>query len=66
MARLGIRETRLESWLREVQAWCRAAAGPQLVRRGERLVTRPRAAAGERTKVDVTRLIEEERDRWPG
>lgn len=44
----------------------RAVAGPQLVRRGKRLVARPRAAEGERIEVDVTRLIEEERDRWPG
>jgi AbrB family looped-hinge helix DNA binding protein len=44
----------------------RAVAGPELVRRGERLVARPRAAAGERTEVNVARLIEEERDRWPG
>lgn len=42
----------------------RAVAGPQLIRRGERLVARPRAAEGERTEVDVARLIEEERDRW--
>lgn len=44
----------------------RAVAGPQLVRRGKRLVARPQAAEGERTAVDVARLIEEERDRWPG
>ncbi len=44
----------------------RAVDGPQLVRRGERLVARPRAAEGQRTEVDVARLIEEERDRWPG
>jgi antitoxin PrlF len=44
----------------------RAVAGPQLVRRGERLVARPQAAEGERTEVDVARLIDEERDRWPG
>lgn len=44
----------------------RAVAGPQLVRRGERLVARPRAAEGQRTEIDVARLIEEERDRWPG
>lgn len=43
----------------------RAVAGPQLVRRGERLVVRPRAAEGQRTEIDVARLIEEERDRWP-
>ncbi|HYN19660.1 MAG TPA: AbrB/MazE/SpoVT family DNA-binding domain-containing protein [Thermoanaerobaculia bacterium] len=44
----------------------RAVAGPQLVRRGQRLVARPWAAEGERADVDVARLIEEERDRWPG
>lgn len=44
----------------------RAIAGPEVVRRGGRLVARPRAAKAERTEVDVARLIEEERDRWPG
>jgi AbrB family looped-hinge helix DNA binding protein len=44
----------------------RAVAGPELVRRGKRLVARPQAAEGERIEVDVARLIEEERDRWPG
>jgi antitoxin PrlF len=44
----------------------RAVAGPELVRRGERLVARPRVAEGERAEVDVARLIEEERDLWPG
>ncbi len=44
----------------------RAVAGPELVRRGERLVARPRAAEGERTAVDVARWVDEERDRWPG
>ena len=44
----------------------RSVAGPELVRRGERLAARPRAAAGERAEVDVARWIEEERDRWPG
>ena len=44
----------------------RAVAGPQLTRRGGRLVARPRAAEGERLEVDVARLIEEERERWPG
>lgn len=42
----------------------RAVAGPQLVRRGERLVALPRAAEEHRTEVNVARLIEEERDRW--
>ena len=44
----------------------RAVAGPELVRRGGRLIARPRVAAGERAEIDVARLIEEERDRWPG
>ncbi len=44
----------------------RSVPGPELVRRGERLVARPRVAKGARTEVDVARLIEEERDRWPG
>ena len=46
----------------------RAVAGPELVRRGERLVARPRVAEGERAEVDVARLIEEERGGdcpWP-
>jgi antitoxin PrlF len=44
----------------------RAVPGPELVRRGERLVARPQAAERERTEIDVARLIDEERDRWPG
>lgn len=44
----------------------RAVAGPEIVRRGKRLVARPQAAEGERREVDVARLIEEERERWPG
>jgi antitoxin PrlF len=43
----------------------RAVAGPKLVKRGQRLIARPRAKEGERTEVDLARLIEEERDRWP-
>lgn len=43
----------------------RAVAGPQLVRRGERLIARPRAAEDVRSEIDVAKLIEEERDRWP-
>lgn len=41
----------------------RLVPGPQLVRRGERLVACPKAAEGERAQVDVPGLIEEERDR---
>jgi len=44
----------------------RSVAGPELVRRGERLVVRPHAADGERTELDIAQLIEKERDRWPG
>jgi len=44
----------------------RSVAGPELVRRGERLVAHPRAAENERTDIDVAQLIEEERNRWPG
>lgn len=44
----------------------RAVPGPQIVRRGERLVAQPRIREEERAEVDVARLIEEERDRWPG
>lgn len=43
-----------------------AVAGPELVRRGKRLVARPRAAEGKRIEVDLAQLIEGERDRWPG
>lgn len=38
----------------------------KLIRHSGRLIARPRAQAGERAEVDVARLIEEERDRWPG
>jgi AbrB family looped-hinge helix DNA binding protein len=44
----------------------RSVAGPELVRRGKRLIARPQAAEGDRAEVDVARLIDEERDRWPG
>ncbi len=43
----------------------RAVESPQIVRRGGRLIARPRAAKSERTEVDLPRMIEEERDRWP-
>jgi antitoxin PrlF len=42
----------------------RAVDGPELSERGGRLVARPRAAAADRTEIDVAKLIEEERDRW--
>jgi len=43
----------------------RAVAGPELSERGGRLVARPRAAETDRTDIDVAKLIEEERERWP-
>ena len=43
----------------------RSVPGPEVVRRGKRLVARPRAGEGERVEIDVAKLIEEERERWP-
>jgi len=43
----------------------RAVAGPEVLERGGRLVARPRATEASRTEIDVARLMEEERDRWP-
>ena len=43
----------------------RRAPGPKIVRVGGRLVARPTVAAKDVTRVDVARLVEEERDRWP-
>jgi AbrB family looped-hinge helix DNA binding protein len=43
----------------------RTAPGPRLERVGKRLVARPRIAAAKRPKVDVAKLIEHERNRWP-
>ncbi|HVS65688.1 MAG TPA: AbrB/MazE/SpoVT family DNA-binding domain-containing protein [Thermoanaerobaculia bacterium] len=37
----------------------------EVVTRHGRLVARPRAAEGDLPAVDVARLVEEERDRWP-
>jgi AbrB family looped-hinge helix DNA binding protein len=43
----------------------RTAPGPKLERVGKRLVARPRVPAAKRPKVDVAKLIEHERNRWP-
>ena len=43
----------------------RTVPRPQLVRRGGRLVARPRVAAKKRPEVDVAALVDEERSRWP-
>jgi len=39
-----------------------AVAGPEVVRRGKRLIARPRAGDAEQMEIDVAKLIEEERD----
>lgn len=39
--------------------------GPKLVQVGKRLVARPTADSEDRAPVDVAKLIEQERDRWP-
>jgi antitoxin PrlF len=43
----------------------RAVAGPDLSERRGRLVASPRAAEANRTEIDVAKIIEEERERWP-
>ena len=43
----------------------RAVPGPKLVRVGRRWVARPSAPPENRPRVDVARLVEEERNRWP-
>lgn len=43
----------------------RAVPGPKLVRIGKRLVARPTADPKRLPPVDVARIIEEERNRWP-
>ena len=43
----------------------RRVPGPKLVRVGKRLVARPTVEPKDLPAVDVPRLIEEERNRWP-
>ena len=43
----------------------RIAPGPRLVRVGKRLVARPTAASDARPVLDISALVEEERNRWP-
>jgi AbrB family looped-hinge helix DNA binding protein len=43
----------------------RVAPGPKLVKVGRRLVARPTAAVSARPSVDVTSIVEDERNRWP-
>lgn len=44
----------------------RDVPGPRIVRRGGRLVARPSVPPGQRPRIDVAALVEEERNRWPG
>jgi AbrB family looped-hinge helix DNA binding protein len=39
--------------------------GPKIVKRGKRLVSRATAPPKVRAKLDIARLVEEERSRWP-
>ena len=43
----------------------RIAPAPRLVRIGRRLVARPTAPADARPNVDISAVVEEERNRWP-
>jgi AbrB family looped-hinge helix DNA binding protein len=43
----------------------RIAPGPRIERIGKRLVARPTAERRTLPKVDVAKLVEDERDRWP-
>jgi AbrB family looped-hinge helix DNA binding protein len=42
----------------------RNVPGPKLERSGKLLVARPRVPAKDRPKVDMAKLVEEERNRW--
>lgn len=44
----------------------RQVPGPKLVRRGRRLVAQPTVRGPALPAVDLTGLVEEERNRWPG
>ncbi len=43
----------------------RVAPGPRLERVGKRLIARPQVDRRKLPKVDVAKLVEEERNRWP-
>ncbi len=43
----------------------RTVPGPRLVRKGGRLVAKPRVATRKLPEVDVAALVDEERSRWP-
>jgi bifunctional DNA-binding transcriptional regulator/antitoxin component of YhaV-PrlF toxin-antitoxin module len=43
----------------------RNVPGPKIERIGKLLVARPRVPAKNRPKVDMAKLVDEERNRWP-
>jgi len=43
----------------------RTAPGPRIGRVGKRLVARPSVSARKLPKIDMAKLVEEERNRWP-
>ena len=43
----------------------RVAEGPRLIKVGRRLVARPKVAVDRRPSIDIARIVEEERNRWP-
>jgi AbrB family looped-hinge helix DNA binding protein len=43
----------------------RVAPRPKLVKIGRRLVARPTATPNQRPHVDISELVEDERNRWP-
>ena len=43
----------------------RSVPRPELVRVGKRLVARPRVGSKDRPVIDIAKLVEEERNRWP-
>ena len=44
----------------------RTVPGPKIVRKGKRLIARPTVPIEDLPAVDPSRMVEEERDRWPG
>ncbi|MGH9398919.1 MAG: AbrB/MazE/SpoVT family DNA-binding domain-containing protein [Thermoanaerobaculia bacterium] len=66
-AQVGLRPgTQLEVLVEDFSVrLVRRAPGPKLERVGGRLVARAAAVRKDLPAVDVARLIEEERDRWP-
>jgi AbrB family looped-hinge helix DNA binding protein len=65
--RAGLRAgTELEVLLDDVSVrLVRSVPRARLVRVGKRWVARPRVAGKDRPRVDIARLVEEERNRWP-